>query len=90
MAGYKKETFGSIASGFLAGKNPDGVRAWRVKNGYSPTLGGSTAAADGNTRKVQPAHTAGPYRAQGASITGGSSVNGVPANSQPLKWNERL
>lgn len=46
--------------------------------------------ADGNTRKVQPAHTAGPYRAQGASTTGGSSVNGVPANSQPLKWNERL
>lgn len=44
----------------------------------------------GSTRKVQPTHTAGPHRAQGASTTGGSSVNGVPVNSQPLKWNERL
>jgi hypothetical protein len=44
----------------------------------------------GSTRKVQPAHTAGPYRARGASTTGGSSVGGIPANSQPLKWNERL
>ena len=43
-----------------------------------------------STRKVQPAHTAGPYRARGASTTGGSSVGGIPANSQPLKWNERL
>ena len=51
---------------------------------------GLGSGGGGNTRKAQPAHTAGPYRAQGASTTGGSSVNGVPANSQPLKWNERL
>ncbi len=58
--------------------------------GVYQALSQKSSGADGNTRKVQPAHTAGPYRAQGASTTGGSSVNGVPANSQPLKWNERL
>tara|TARA_R110002126_G_C10218051_1_gene478721 strand:- start:199 stop:474 length:276 start_codon:yes stop_codon:yes gene_type:complete len=91
MAGYKKESFGSIVFTALArqrgGAAASSNSAWRSRNGYSPTIGGR---GDGNTRKAQPAHTAGPYRTQGASTTNGSSVGGVPGNSQPLKWNERL
>ena len=40
----------------------------------------------GNTRASKPIHTAGPY----VGTTGGSSTSGVPTNSKPLKWNERL
>tara|TARA_B110000503_G_scaffold62508_1_gene99003 strand:- start:3442 stop:3717 length:276 start_codon:yes stop_codon:yes gene_type:complete len=91
VAGYKKESFGSFAASIIAnhkgGEAVSKMTAWRSRNGYSPTFGGG---GDGNTRKAQPAHTAGPYRTQGASTTNGSSVGGVPGNSQPLKWNERL